>query len=235
MLADGAAAIAVYEGPDGLLASIGSESVVVDMSTIGPDLTQGLASQVSATGATMLDAPVSGSVPAARAGTLVAMVGGDAGALARVDGVLDAMTAQRIHVGPSGAGAAMKLALNGALAVFNAALSEALVLAERAGIERETAWDVFAASAIGAPFVSYKRDAFLGEPGGDVAFTTAGMRKDVNLAIALGQQLGVPLHTAGAANALLTMATAAGHGDSDFASVSHVIRDLAEPGDTRRD
>lgn len=224
MLADGAAAEAVFEGPEGIFQTLRKGSVLLEMSTIGPALARALAARAQARGATLLDAPVSGSVPAATAGTLVTMVGGDPAAFNRVGALLSPLTAHALHVGSSGAGAAMKLALNSALGALNEALAEALVLAERAGVAGDMAWEVIGRSALGSPYVSYKRDAFLGERAEQVAFTAALMRKDLMLAIALGQELDVPLSMAGTASAMLTIACATGHGDEDLAAVVDVLR-----------
>ena len=120
------------------------------------------------------------------------MAGGDPDALDRARPVLDSMARSVVHLGPVGTGAAMKLAVNGVLHGLNIALSEALVLAERAGIEREAAYDVFAGSAVGAPFVSYKRAAFLDPDGTPVAFALDLVAKDLELAAALADEVGAP-------------------------------------------
>ena len=110
------------------------------------------------------------------------MVGGDRAAYELATPVLDAMTRGHMHLGPSGAGAAMKLAVNAMIAVTNESLAETLVLAEQYGIERERAYDVLAGGALASPFVLYKRGAFLHPDTEPVAFTTALMGKDVALA-----------------------------------------------------
>ena len=84
-----------------------------------------------------------------------------------------------MHLGPAGAGAAMKVVLNAVLAVINEAIAEGLVLAERSGIERETAYDVFAGGVVAAPYVLYKREAFVRPEEAPVAFTIDLMRKDL--------------------------------------------------------
>lgn len=230
MLADGAAAEAVFDGPEGIFWGVREGAILIEMSTIGPALARELAQRALAVGAKLVDAPVSGSVPAATAGTLVAMVGGDEDAFARTGSALGPLTASRFHVGPSGAGAAMKLALNSVLAAVNEALAEALVLAERSGIDGEVAWEIFEHSAIGSRYVTYKRDAFVGDLSGDVAFSAALMRKDLTLAIALGQALDVPLSMAGTASSMLTVACATGHSDEDLAVVADVLRSWGRRG-----
>ena len=106
---------------------------------------------VSERGAHWIDAPVSGSTALAEKGELALMLGGEPSAIARAKPVLDAISTKQFHLGGAGAGAAMKLAVNSAIAVFNEAIAEGLVLAEGAGIEREAAYDVFAGGALAAP------------------------------------------------------------------------------------
>src|SRR5690606_32191673 len=98
-----------------------------------------------------------------------------------------------IHIGPLGSGAGMKLAVNTIIFGLNGALAEALVLAERAGIDRERAYDVIAASAVGAPFVGYKRAAFLDPDGAPTAFALELAEKDLRLISGFAEQLGVPM------------------------------------------
>ena len=161
MLADRSAVEAVYRAPGGILEGVHDGLVLLDMSTVEPEVARGLAPEVAARGGRLLDAPVSGSVSLAEQGKLTVMVGGDAAALERARPVLDSLAARVFHLGPTGAGAAMKLAVNAVIFGLNVALSEALVLAERAGVDREAAYDVLQASAVGAPYVTYKRAAFL--------------------------------------------------------------------------
>ena len=128
-----------------------------------------------------------------------------------------------MHLGPAGSGAAMKVVVNAVLAVINEAIAEGLVLAERAGIERETAYDVFAGGVAAAPYVIYKREAFVRPEETPVAFTIDLMRKDLRLAFALAEELGVPLAAVRAADEVLAQAD---DGTADFARVADVVRKL---------
>ena len=112
-------------------------------------------------GAAWLDAPVSGSTALAERGALTILAGGDAEILERVRPVLESMGQTIFHLGGTGSGAAMKVVLQGVLSVINESIAEGLVLAERSGIVRETAYDVFAGGAVASPYVQYKRGAFL--------------------------------------------------------------------------
>jgi 3-hydroxyisobutyrate dehydrogenase/2-hydroxy-3-oxopropionate reductase len=132
-LADDQAVIDTHTGPDGTVTGLGSDSVLVETSTIDPQTLHSIEPAVLAQGATLLDGPVSGSVPLVEQGKLTFMVGGSAAALETVRPVLDSLSAKIFHVGDLGAGATIKLAVNAIVISTNVALSEALVLAERSG------------------------------------------------------------------------------------------------------
>lgn len=193
MLADADAVRAVFRGSHGLIAGATSATVLVDCSTVSPDTIQALEADVRATGAGLLDAPVSGSVALATAGKLTLMVGGDATDLERARPVLDALAATIFHVGPLGRGAAMKLAVNAVIFGLNQSLAEALVLAEAAGISRELAYDILTVSAVGAPYVAYKRAAFLEPDTTPVGMSLALAEKDLRLIADFGERTGSPL------------------------------------------
>ncbi len=222
MVSDGQAARSVLL-ESGLLDELRPDSVVLEMSTIGPSVVAELAAEAARRDVRLLDAPVSGSVSVAEAGQLFAMVGGDREAYARVAPVLDAMTKGHVLLGTSGAGAAMKLALNAMIAVTNESLAETLALAERFGIARDRAYDVLAGGVLASPFVLYKRGAFLNPDTEPVAFTTALMRKDVFLAQDLAASLGVRLPAAAAASAVLEEAMRNGLADADMAAVMSLL------------
>jgi 3-hydroxyisobutyrate dehydrogenase/2-hydroxy-3-oxopropionate reductase len=224
MLADGPAVEAVYRGPDGLLAGARSENVLVDSSTVPPAVIRGLAPDARGAGAGLLDAPVSGSIALAESGALTIMVGGESSDLERARPVLDALAKTVFHMGPLGSGAAMKLAVNAVIFGLNEALAEGLVLAEAAGIDRHAAYDVLAASAAGAPYVGYKRAAFL-EPGtAPVAFALDLAAKDLRLIAELAREVGVPVPQAVANLEVITAASAGGGGDRDFSTVAEHLR-----------
>jgi 3-hydroxyisobutyrate dehydrogenase-like beta-hydroxyacid dehydrogenase len=224
MVSDAAALEDVLLGEDGVLAGLAPGAVVVDMSTIGPVAARSFADEAAARSVSFLDAPVSGSVGLAEQATLLTMVGGDRDTFERLQPVLAAMTKAQFYLGPSGSGAAMKLALNGVVAVTNQAVAECLVFAERAGVDVEAAYDVLANGAVASPYVLYKRKAFL-EPGAEpVFFTTDLMRKDLGLAVRLAEGLGVRLPAVEATDRVLERASDAGLGEADFARVIEVIR-----------
>jgi 3-hydroxyisobutyrate dehydrogenase-like beta-hydroxyacid dehydrogenase len=224
MLADDAAVRDAFEGPDGLLAGAHPGSVLVDMSTVRPDTITAFEDAARAAGAGILDAPVSGSVQLAEAGTLTLMVGGQAEDLERARPALEAVSKTIFHLGPLGTGAAMKLAVNTVIFGLNGALAEGLVLAEAAGIERGLAYDVIAAGAAGAPFVGYKRAAYIEPDTTPVAFSLDLTAKDLRLIAEYAASLGVAMPQAEANHALVREASTGGRGSNDFASVAAELR-----------
>jgi 3-hydroxyisobutyrate dehydrogenase/2-hydroxy-3-oxopropionate reductase len=229
MLADGTAVDAVYGGPDGLLANAAPANVLVDSSTVPPATIRAHEATARAKGAGILDAPVSGSVALAEAGRLTLMVGGEVADLDRARTLLDAVAATIFHVGPLGSGAAMKLAVNTVIFGLNQAVAEALVLAERAGVPRELAYDVLAASAVGAPYVAYKRAAFLDPDATPVAFALDLAAKDLRLIAELAADLGLQLPQAEINLDVIQTASAGGRGGRDFSTVAVELREPDRP------
>lgn len=222
MLADASAVQSLLAGSSGVLAACRAGGLVIEMSTIGPTAARALAQEAASYGVGFLDAPVSGSVALAEQGGLTVLAGGSAEAFEQARPVLEAMSRVQLHLGPSGSGAAMKLAVNIVIATTNQAIAEALTLAELCGIDRAAAYDTLSTSAVASPFVSYKREAFLDPGAGPVAFTTALMRKDLDLAKSVAGDLELPVTEA--ARSFLTETCAAGFSDADFASVAQALR-----------
>jgi 3-hydroxyisobutyrate dehydrogenase-like beta-hydroxyacid dehydrogenase len=224
MLADDAAVDDVYRGPDGLLAGARSGSVLVDLSTVSPAKIRLLEADARAAGVGLLDSPVSGSVGGAESGQLTLMVGGDAEDLARARPALEPLAKAIVHVGPLGSGAAMKLAVNTVVFGLNEAVAEGLVLAESAGIDRDLAYGVIAESAVGAPFVAYKRPAFVDPDRTPVAFALNLAEKDLRLIAALAAAIGVPMPQSNTNLEVIRAAAAELGGDVDFAAVAMHLR-----------
>jgi len=222
-LADDAAVEAVYANA---VEGFHAGQVVLEMSTIAPETVRKVARSVQGRGATMLDAPVSGSVPVVERGELLIMVGGDPDALERARPVLEALSSTIIHVGELGTGATMKLAVNALVHGLAVALSESLVLAERAGVERTTAYDVFASGAAAAPFVLYKRAAFERPDETPVAFSLELVAKDLDLILALAQRVGAPMPQAQTNRDEVRSALAAGMGKRDMSDLAGYLRGI---------
>jgi 3-hydroxyisobutyrate dehydrogenase/2-hydroxy-3-oxopropionate reductase len=172
----------------------------------------------------MVDAPVSGSVASAASGELLIMVGGEEHDVERVRPILEAMGSKVIRVGGLGSAVAMKLAVNVVVYGLNQALSEGLVLAERAGVARELAYEVLASSAVGAPFVHYRRDAF--ERPGEIpaAMPMPLAEKDLVLALHLAREVVTPMPQAVMNRELLHAAAESGYAEFDISAIAEYLR-----------
>lgn len=223
-LADDSAVEVVYLGADGVTSGIGPGTVAVETSTVDPDTQLRVGAAVDATGASFLDAPVSGSVSTVEAGALTIMVGGDPEPMEAARPVLEALAATIVPCGGRGTGAATKLAVNGLVHGLNVALSEAVVLAERAGVDRSTAYEVFASGAGGAPFVHYKRDAYEHPDDTPVAFSLDLVAKDLELITALGERVGAPMRQAATGLDIVRDAIAEGLGERDLSAIAVHLR-----------
>jgi 3-hydroxyisobutyrate dehydrogenase-like beta-hydroxyacid dehydrogenase len=204
-----------------LIAALNPGVVVVDHGTSGVVATRELIEGMSAAEVTFLDAPVSGSVPSIQTGSLLVMASGDTEAVQRVTPVLSAYARLVLWVGPAGAGQVMKLAVNLVVYDLNAAVSESLVLAESAGITRELAYSVLEESVVGAPYVKYKRPAFL-DPGQPVAMSLTLVAKDFRLIKDLAASVGAPITATTAVAELVNAACDGGFGPADMSALSRV-------------
>jgi len=229
-LADDAAVGAAYTGADGIVAGLQPGAIVLETSTIDPGTVHRLRPLVEDRRAFLLDTPVSGSVQLVEAGQLTVMVGGDPAVLERARPVLDPLARQVFHVGDLGSGAVMKLTVNAILHGLNLALAEGLVLAEQAGVARTTAYEVFASSAVAAPFVQYKRAAFEHPGETPVAFSLDLVHKDLDLILALASRAGAPMEQATTNRRVVEAAVAAGLGDHDLSELATYLREASRSG-----
>ena len=232
MVTDDAAVRAITSGPQGILAGLARGKVYVDMSTISPQASREVAEQVRAAGAEMLDAPVSGSIPQAESGTLAIMVGGDADAFRVARPLLGELGQAVTHVGSNGQGLLLKLAINISLAVQTLAFSEGLVLAERGGIDPRLAAEVMSTSSIGSPMLKARVPLLLDLPE-QAWFDVTMMHKDIRLALATAEELGMPLPSAAIADQMLTKAGELGYAHRDLASLHQVLAETAAGYDER--
>ena len=226
MVTNTSALRAIAEGPNGILAGLSPNKIFIDMSTVSPAVSRNIAAKVAELGARMLDAPVSGSLITLEQGKLSIMVGGDAQAFERVKPILRDIGPNVTHMGDNGLGVAMKIATNLSLAVQMLAFSEGVLLAEKSGIERETAVAVLVNSAVASPMVKYRGPFVLQMPD-EAWFDVNMMQKDMLLALEMGRQLDVPLPTTAVTNEFLTAARGLGLADQDFAALFTVLAHLA--------
>jgi 3-hydroxyisobutyrate dehydrogenase len=226
MVADSDALRAVALGPDGVLAGLGRGATWVEMSTVSPAVTREIGAEASARGASLIDAPVSGSSVTLDQGQLSFMVGGDPAALERVRPFLLAIGPTITHVGPLGLAVTMKIATNLGLAVQMLAFSESVLLAEKSGIHRERAVEVLLQSVTASPMLKYRGPFVLAMPP-EAIFTVPMMLKDLELALELGRAGAVSLPSTALAHEMLTAAIGQGLAAHDFAVVFDVIASLA--------
>jgi 3-hydroxyisobutyrate dehydrogenase-like beta-hydroxyacid dehydrogenase len=222
MVTNAAAIAAITDGPDGIVAGLGSGKLFVDMSTVSPEVSRATAAKVRAKGADMMDAPVSGSVITLQEGKLSVMVGGRKETFERAKSLLLDIGPKVTHVGDNGLALAMKIAVNLSLAVQMMAFSEGVLLAEKSGIRREVAVDVLTHSAVASPMIQYRGPFILQQPA-EAWFDCNMMQKDMLLAMELGRQLNVPVPTTAISNEFLTAARGMGWEKKDFAVVFDVL------------
>jgi 3-hydroxyisobutyrate dehydrogenase len=226
MLADSDALRAVALAPDGIVAGLRAGTTWVEMSTVSPAVIRELGAAAASRGASLIDAPVSGSPVTLDQGQLSFMVGGDPAALERVRPFLLAIGPTITHVGPLGLAVTMKIATNLGLGVQMLAFSEAVVLAEKAGIARERAVEVLLRSVVASPMLKYRGPFVLGMPA-EAIFNVPMMQKDLGLALELGRSMSVSLPSTALVHELMSAARGQGLGDYDFAVVFDVLARMA--------
>ena len=226
MVTDDAALAAITSGPDGILAGLTPGSVYVDMSTVSPQASRELAGRVRSLGASMIDAPVSGSVPSAEDGTLAIMAGGPDAAFLAVEPMLHQLGRSVTHVGGNGQGLLLKLAINISLAAQMLAFSEGVLLAQRGGIDPQLAMQAMTDSAIGSPMLKTRAPLVLDLPG-QAWFDVELMHKDIRLALAAARESGVALPSASVADSMLSTAAELGYGHRDIAALYQVLEQMA--------
>jgi 3-hydroxyisobutyrate dehydrogenase-like beta-hydroxyacid dehydrogenase len=228
MVTDDGALGALTAGPGGILAGLAAGKVYVDMSTVGPQFSRALGERVGSRGASMLAAPVSGSVPAAQSGTLAIIVGGDGDAFERVEPILAGLGSTVTFVGGNDQALLLKLAINISLAVQMLAFSEGVLLAERGGIAPDLALEVLRHSAIGSPMLQARAPMLLELPE-QAWFDVTMMRKDLGLTLATARELGVPLPSTAVADELLSTASKLGYEHRDIAVLFRVLSEMTSP------
>ena len=218
MVADDAAARAVWLGPDGALAGLAAGAVCIESSTVSPAWIRELGEAARARGAECLDAPVTGSRMQAMSGQLGFVVGGAAAAIERARPLFAAMGASLAPLGPLGSGALFKLINNFLCGAQLAALAEAMALIDRSGLDRTAAVATLMAGATGSPLaktVSARMLAADYTPN----FRVQLMAKDLDYATVLAQSMGVNLTMGRSAHASFSAAAEAGYGNQDIAAI----------------
>jgi 3-hydroxyisobutyrate dehydrogenase-like beta-hydroxyacid dehydrogenase len=226
MVTDDAALNAITGGPDGILAGLKPGQVYVDMSTVSPRASRDVAERARALGASMLDAPVSGSVTAADEGSLAIMVGGPQDAFRSAESVLHELGHNVTYVGGNGQGLMLKLAINISLSAQMLAFSEGVLLAERGGIDPALAARVMTGSAIGSPMLQARAPLLLKLPE-QAWFDVRLMRKDIGLVLDTARTEHVPVPSAEASGRVLARAEELGYGSRDIAAFFEVLQQMS--------
>jgi 3-hydroxyisobutyrate dehydrogenase/glyoxylate/succinic semialdehyde reductase len=210
---------AVFEtalGPDGFLGALPAGALWVDCSTVNPAFSRRMAAEAHALGVRFVDAPVTGSKPAAQTGELVFMVGGDPADVEACRPYLERMGKRTVHVGPQGMGASLKIVFNLLVAEAMLSFSEAISLGRSLGIPRETLHDFLIGSPAVPPLIGIKRPKF--ETGNyEADFALQLMWKDLHLAALTAYENGVPLPAGNVAKEIYAMAVKSGLSEQDFA------------------
>jgi 3-hydroxyisobutyrate dehydrogenase-like beta-hydroxyacid dehydrogenase len=222
MLADGPAVEAVTLGDDGLLTGE-AEGTLVDMSTIGADTSARVAAECERRGVQFLRAPVSGNPSVVAAGNLGIMVSGPKDAFDRMSGTLRDIGPNLFYVGGTEEARIVKLAVNLMIGGTAQLMAEALVLAEKYGIERAKMLEVMGASAAGSPFVKYKTDALVADDYTST-FTSSLLYKDLALALAAAHDVAAPLPLTAVTQQLVEACIATGLGDADMTALLPRLR-----------
>ena len=230
MLPDSPDVETVILGPEGVLSSARRDSVVVDMSTISPTVAGRIAEECAGRGVFFLDAPVSGGETGAINATLSIMVGGEASALERVRPVLEAMGRTITYMGPSGSGQAAKLC-NQVICVLNIlAVSEALTLGRKAGLDLDTLHEAVSGGSASSWMLTNLAPRMIQRdwtPG----FKIDLQQKDLRLVEEFAQSLNMPIPGVSLLRQLFRAAQASGRGAEGTQAVVTVLEGLAGIGD----
>ncbi len=215
---------AVAEGPGGLLGACAPGRTVVDTSTSPVSLSRETATRFAEVGVDYADAPIARTRAAAEAGTLSIMVGGSADVFARIRPFLDCCAAEVTHCGDVGAGQVVKLMNNMVLFQTVMALSEALAIGRRAGVEGRVLFETLAkGSADSFALHNHGMKAILPGEFPERAFPVDYARKDLAYALELAAEMGVETAGAEAARGLLDAASEAGYGRNYFPALFNIV------------
>jgi 3-hydroxyisobutyrate dehydrogenase len=221
ILTDANAIDATYRGKDGLLSGDVTGRLFIDMSTVTPETEKKLAADISAKGAEMVEAPVGGSTGPAKEGKLIGLVGGKDADVARARPVLEKLCRRVEHVGPIGAGASFKLAINLPLVIYWQALGEALSLCRQHGVDPARVAELFSDTSGGTNVMRIRHGAVAQALKGEKVvgtFDIDSMRKDIRTMLEEGRSLGVDMPLTAQALACYDEVSKAGFGANDPAN-----------------
>jgi 3-hydroxyisobutyrate dehydrogenase-like beta-hydroxyacid dehydrogenase len=214
----------IFRGTDGFLSGDVRDKLFIEMSTLQPMTGRDLAPAVTAAGARLIDSPVLGTIPSVRDGKLYALIGGRAEDLDAARPVLEKLTRKITHMGPNGAGYAMKLAVNLGLAAFIQATAESLALGEREGLSLNQMLEVLGEAPTANGWFAAKKGLLAGEPA-DITLDLKTLRKDIMSAVAAGTLGGTGMPLSSSVLSSLSAAVAHGWGDKDIGELAKFFRE----------
>ena len=224
MVSDGPTLQSVTLSENGVVAGLTAHKVVIDMSTVSPEESAKVNDSIEAKECKFLRAPVTGSTVLAQNATLGILASGDKVAYDKVLPLLEAMGKNQFYVGAAEEARVLKLALNVMIGVTSQMMAEAVVLAEKAGLDVAQVCQVMAGSAVGSPLVGYKA-ALVSSGDYKPAFSVKLMMKDFDLAFAAAKQYDVAMPVTAVTRQYLQAAAASGRGDKDFSVLTQVLED----------
>nr|WP_093189374.1 NAD(P)-dependent oxidoreductase [Thiocapsa sp. KS1] len=197
--------------------------VLIQMGTIAPEESRAIAERVASLGGDYLEAPVLGSLPEAREGTLILMAGGERDLFERCRPILRDLSRDPQWIGPVGQGAALKLAMNQLIAGLTASFATSLALVRREGIDVELFMTLLRSSALHAKTFDKKLDKYLSHDYAGASFPLKHLRKDVRLFARVGEAAGLDTRVISAIEAVCADAAAAGLADQDYSALYEVL------------
>jgi len=219
---------AVLTGEEGLFAGAQAGQIFIDLSSVTPEHTRRMAKLAEAKGVEYMDAPVSGGVAGAVAGTLTIMVGGSETGLAKCQDVLQAIGKKIYHAGSVGAGDAVKLINNLLLGVNMVAVAEAMTLGVKAGLDPKVLLEIIGVSSGRSYALEAKVPGFVLKGNFEPGFAVDLQYKDLEMAVQTGKELGMPLLLTNVAQQVYETAKAKGLGRKDISSVITLLEETAQ-------
>lgn len=226
MLPNGPHVKSVVMGENGVLEGASEGTILIDMSSIAPEVSQEIEKACSAKGVKMIDAPVSGGEPKAIDGSLSIMVGGEKEVFDQVYDLLLKMGASAVHCGSIGAGNTTKLANQVIVALNIAAVSEAFMLSTKAGVDPIKVFDAIKGGLAGSTVMNAKIP-MITEGNFKPGFKIDLHIKDLNNALETGHSVGAPLPLTASVMEILQNLRADGHGQCDHSGIAMYYEKLA--------
>ncbi|CAO2840215.1 unnamed protein product [Amaranthus hypochondriacus] len=223
MLADPESAVDVACGEHGAANGMGPGKGYVDVSTVDAETSKLINERITGTGASFLEAPVSGSKKPAEDGQLIFLTAGDQSLYNKVAPLLDIMGKARFYLGDVGKGAAMKLVVNMVMGSMMASFSEGLLLSDKVGLDPSVLVEVISQGAISAPMYKLKGPSMI-QSQYPTAFPLKHQQKDLRLALGLAESVSQSIPLAAAANELYKVAKSRGLSDHDFSAVIEALK-----------